>query len=65
MSNTERRQTGGRIGGSDFSSTQPTKPSTESAESAESKADTPELMESPNVFGNTIKFTKTVRQRND
>ena len=58
MSNTERRQTGGRVGGSNFPSSQPTETS------AEEKEAKPESTESPNVFGNTIKSTKTAAYYN-
>jgi hypothetical protein len=58
MTNSERRQTGGRVGGSDFSSSQTPKPC---EEETETKVEPPEK---PSVFGNTIKFTKIVHLNN-
>ncbi|MEG5173308.1 hypothetical protein QUB25_14180 [Microcoleus sp. B3-D7] len=60
MTNSERRQTGGRVGGSDFLSSQPPKSCKEETET-KTKVDP---LEEPSVFGNTIKFTKTVHRNN-
>ena len=54
MTNNERRQTGGRVDGSDFSDKQQSKDLKKEKE-VEVKAESPE---ESNSFGNTVKFTK-------
>lgn len=60
MSNNERRQTGGRIGSTDFSAIQPPEILSKTKDTA------PESIETSDTFsGNVIKFTKTISLRND